>query len=112
MTEAAQAAETTAETTAEKPAKEPKIEQNGVTRPSAGTKTARVWEISDTLSAAAGKPAKRREVLVAAVEEEINVATAATQYGRWRKFFGLGKEEAEAAPATASDVTTEPEAAK
>lgn len=103
MTEAAQA-----ET---KPEKEPKIQQNGVTRPKAGTKTARIWEIADAKSAEAGKPAKRKEVLDAAVAEEINVATAATQYGRWRKFHGLkGSDEVETTAAeTGSDVSTETE---
>lgn len=93
--------------------KAPKIQQNGVTRPKAGTKTARIWEISDAKSAEAGKPAKRKDVLDASSAEGINVATAATQYGRWRKFNGLkGSDEptetgaAPAAPA-ASDVSTE-----
>lgn len=102
MTEAAQA-----ET---KPEKEPKIRANGVTRPKAGTKTARIWEIADAKSAEAGAPAKRKEVLDAATAEDINVATAATQYGRWRKFHGLGAEPKEVAAAeTGSDVTTESE---
>jgi len=101
-----------AKTEAVKAEKEPKIEQNGVTRPKAGTKTARVWEITDTLSAQGGAPAARKDVLEAAGKEGINQATAATQYGRWRKFFGLGKEvvakpEAEAAEAAPSDVSVE-----
>ena len=92
--------------------KAPKIEQNGVSRPKAGTKTARVWEITDALSAQGGAPAARKDVLEAAGKEGINQATAATQYGRWRKFFGLGKEvvakpEAEAAEAAPSDVSVE-----
>ena len=101
-----------AKTEAVKAEKEPKIEQNGVTRPKAGTKTARVWEITDTLSIQGEAPAARKDVLEAAGKEGINQATAATQYGRWRKFYGLGKEvvakpeaaEAEAAP---SDVSVE-----
>lgn len=71
-----------------------KIVQNGVTRPKDGTKTARVWEIADELSAAAGKPAKRKDVIAKILEEGGNPATAATQYGRWRKFNGLqGSDE-------------------
>jgi len=66
-----------------------KVEQNGVVRPRATTKTGRVWEISDELSAAKGSPALRKDVLAKATEEGINPATAATQYGRWRKFNGL-----------------------
>lgn len=63
--------------------------QNGVTRPGAGTKTGTIWEIADSKSQALGKPAGRKEVLDAAAEVEINPATAATQYGRWRKYNGL-----------------------
>ena len=36
-----------------------------------------------------GKPAGRKAVLDAATDVEINPATAATQYGRWRKYNGL-----------------------
>lgn len=64
-------------------------QQNGVTRPRAGTRTARVWEIADELSAAAGAPAPRSDVLKAFEAEGGNPATGATQYGRWRKFHGL-----------------------
>lgn len=79
--------------------KAPKVEQpkqNDVTRPKDGTKTGRVWEIADAMSNDAGEPAKRKPVLDAAIAEDINPATAATQYGRWRKFHGLegtGREE-------------------
>ena len=65
--------------------------QNGVTRPGEGTVTGRVWEIADELSAQEGEPAKRGDVLKATEAEGINPATAATQYGRWRKFHGLGR---------------------
>lgn len=74
--------------------------QNGVTRPGEGTATGRIWEIADELSAQANEPAKRGDVLKVAEEEGLNAATAATQYGRWRKFHGLGrysKKEEEAA---------------
>jgi hypothetical protein len=75
---------------AEKPAR---IQQNGVTRPNQGTNTGAVWEIADALSKDSGKPATRKDVLDKAVDKGINVSTAATQYGQWRKFNGLGKEE-------------------
>lgn len=81
----------------EKEAKVKQPEQNGVVQPKSGTKTGRVWEIAEGLSEQAGAPAKRADVLAACAEEEINQATAATQYGRWRKFHGLGKEVAEEA---------------
>lgn len=74
--------------------KAPKVEQNGVSRPKVGTATERVWAIADALSTAAGKAVERKPVLDAAVAEGINPATAATQYGRWCKFFGVVKTPA------------------
>lgn len=79
--------------------------QNGVTRPSAGTKTGLVWELADKISAKLKQPAGRGAVIKAATDKEINPSTAATQYGRWRKYNGLtgtGREETKetkAAPA-------------
>lgn len=70
--------------------------KNGITRPKEGTKTGRVWAISDALSAELKKPVGRKAVIDAATAEEINPSTAATQYGRWRKYNGLvgtGKED-------------------
>ena len=86
--------------------KEPKIEKNGVVRPRTGTGTAKVWEIADALSAAANAPAKRKEVLDECTKQSINVSTAATQYGKWRKFHGLEREVKEAKP-TAAPTPTE-----
>jgi hypothetical protein len=87
--------------------------QNDVTRPKAGTKTGRIWEIADSLSAQENAPVARKRVLEAAMAEDINAATAATQYGRWRKYHGLGTEPEES-PATEggedSDVGTESDA--
>lgn len=104
--------ETAATETKEVKAPRPKLEQkNGVSRPKTGTKTGRVWEIADTLSAAAGKPAARKDVIEKGLAESINQATIATQYGRWRQFHGLGREKKVAPPAVAgaptSDVTVE-----
>lgn len=118
MTDQTQTPTTPAAPAAEaKPTRTPLVKQNGVSRPGQG-KTLRVWEIADELSAAAGKPAARKDVLAKGQAEGINVATLATQYGRWRRFHGLAKEAkpaatptAEAAPAAApapsSDVTVE-----
>lgn len=76
-----------------------RVEQNGITRPLDGTKTARVWEIADSLSAAAGKPAERKDVLAAGVAESLNPATITTQHGRWREFHGLVNKRAAATAA-------------
>ena len=81
--------------------KAPKIEANGVVRPNAGTSTGRVWEIADELSAKQGSPVARKDILAATAAESINPATAATQYGKWRKFHGLGKEAAAPVPEVA-----------
>jgi len=103
------------EVKAAKAAKEPKAEkapkvelvtQNGISRPAAGSKTSRIWDISDELSAIAGSPAKRKDVIAKAMTEDLNAATAATQYGRWRKFFGLGAEVKETAAAAAGEEAT------
>lgn len=76
--------------------------KNGVTRPGQGTATGRVWEICDTIQAGATpeNPITRARVIKAAEAEDINVSTAATQYGRWRKYNGLERETAKAVVAS------------
>lgn len=76
----------------EAPAKVERKKQNGVTRPSAGTQTGKVWAIADAISTANNRPAKRSEVLEAGQKENINPATITTQYGQWRRFYGITKE--------------------
>ena len=67
---------------------------NGVTRPAAGTKTGRVWEIADTESNKAGAPVARSVVMAIGRAEGLNDATIATQYGHWRRYNGIvGKIE-------------------
>ena len=85
-----------------------RVEKNGVSRPNPGSKTGRIWEISDHLSAKTNQPAKRADVLAAAEKEEINKSTAMTQYGQWRKFHGLAKETVIPAPVKSED-KSEPE---
>lgn len=86
-----------------------RAEKNGVSRPNPGSKTGRIWEISDHLSAKTNQPAKRADVLAAAEKEEINKSTAMTQYGQWRKFHGLAKEVVTPTPSE-SKAAPEPEA--
>ena len=67
---------------------------NGVTRPAAGTKTGRVWEIADAESNKAGSPVARSVVMAIGRAEGLNDATIATQYGHWRRYNGIvGKIE-------------------
>lgn len=82
--------------------------QNGVARPKPGTKTGRIWEIADELSAQLGHPVPRKKVLEVAISENMNPATAATQYGRWRRYHGLGAETVATATAE-EDVSVEDE---
>lgn len=78
---------------AEKAVKPAKLEQNGIIRPSADSQTGKVWSIADSISAANKAPAERKEVLAEAIKQGINDATAATQYGKWRKFFGIAVQK-------------------
>ena len=81
--------EKTTETT-EAPQKAERIKQHGVTRPRADSKTGLVWKIADEQTEAlGGKPARRKDVLQECAEHGLVASTAATQYGRWRKFNGL-----------------------
>lgn len=98
--------QTTTEAVQEKP-KQPN--QNGVTRPKDGTATGRVWQIADELSANKGEPAARSDVMAAGKAEGLNEATIATQYGRWRKFFGLGRSTPVAKPADEPEAPAEVE---
>ena len=71
-------------------------QQNGITRPRDGTLTCRVWEICDSLSASTKESAKRADVMKQGEAEGLNSSTVATQFGRWRKFHGLGRYAATA----------------
>lgn len=66
-----------------------KDEKNGVTRPAANTATGKIWAIIDHLSTVAGEPAARKDVLAMCEKEGLNLTTAATQHGRWRRYHGL-----------------------
>jgi hypothetical protein len=65
-----------------KPAKDVK---NGVNRPSTGV-TKAVWDMADSLSS---KAPTERAPLVEALKGKVEVGTIHTQYGRWRKYYGL-----------------------
>lgn len=70
-----------------------RLKQNGETQPAAGTKTRRVWDIADEISASKERPALRDEVMSQCESEKINKGTAATQYGRWTRFHGLSRDD-------------------
>lgn len=93
-TSAAPAAENTAPAPAPAPEKPARLQANGVTRPEAGTTTAKLWDIADRESAKIGKPAPRKVVTDAYMAEvpAANIATANTQYARWVKFYGVSDQ--------------------
>lgn len=61
---------------------------NGVQMPTRG-KTLRVWEIADAMSKEARAPVTRDDLAKACMAEDIPLGTVLTQYGRWRRFYGL-----------------------
>ena len=104
---------------AEKKAAEPKVERernekvNGVVRPAPDTKTGKVWSIADEMTKEQGTPAKRKDVLNECDAHGIAASTAATQYGRWRKFNGLeGRGDAEETTAKAEKAPKQTKAQK
>jgi hypothetical protein len=108
-------------TTAAKPAaehkapKEPKVKveritQNDVTRPKDGSVTGKVWDIADAISKKKGEPATRAEVMEQAEKDGINEATVATQFQRWRTFFGVERKPAAPKPEKAPKAAKAPAA--
>lgn len=104
---------------AAKKAAEPKVERernekvNGVVRPAPDTKTGKVWSIADEMTKEQGTPAKRKDVLNECDAHGIAASTAATQYGRWRKFNGLeGRGDAEETTAKAEKPAKQTKAQK
>lgn len=62
---------------------------NGITRPSAGTICADVWELAEAMTASMGRTVPLAALVDAAKEQGINQFTARTQYACWRKFNGI-----------------------
>lgn len=79
----------------EKVARPPKDEANGVTRPSMGV-TKQVWDTADTLSQRLGTFVDRA-TLTEVLNGKIEIGTIHTQYGRWRKYYGLTETREERA---------------
>lgn len=77
-------------TIAAKAPKADKLEQNGITRPAAGTVTGNVWAAADSISfAQGGSPATIAQVKAHASMKEVNDHTIKTQYARWRQYNGI-----------------------
>jgi len=65
------------------------LEQNGETKPGAGTIGARIWDEIDTLSTTLGRAASIAEVrTIAALQNDLPVNLTSI-YARWRKFNGV-----------------------
>jgi hypothetical protein len=73
------------------------VKSNGIAQPRAGSKTRRVWEICDEISAAAGRPALRGEVMAQGAAEGMSGGTVATQYGKWLAFHNVSADALKAA---------------
>jgi hypothetical protein len=71
----------------EKAPRAPKDEANGVTRPSMGV-TKEVWDTADMLSKKLGTYVDR-STLTEVLNGKVEIGTIHTQYGRWRKYYGL-----------------------
>jgi hypothetical protein len=85
---AGKAAPTDGEPSENKSAKT-KDERNGVTRPGSGV-TLDVWIKADELSKKIGA-AVDRATLTEVLRGAIEIGTIHTQYGRWRKYYGLSE---------------------
>lgn len=70
------------------------LAHSAYSRPSASSKTGRVWEIADRISRETGRRAARKEVIDAFVREGGKPNTAATQYAYWKLDFDAHRKEA------------------
>jgi hypothetical protein len=77
----------------EAPASKVKDQKNGVTRPGSGV-TLQVWVKADELSKKLEAPVDRA-TLTEVLRGIIEVGTIHTQYGRWRKYYGLSETREE-----------------
>lgn len=108
---AKKATETKAPEKPKAPAKPKMPNQNGVTMPSPGTQTRRIWDVSDDLTKKTGSTAERGKVMEICLAEGLVKATIATQYGRWCKFHGITKvTKKEEKAATAPEAPAAPAA--
>lgn len=71
----------------EKTPRPPKDEANGIVRPGVGV-TREVWDTADMLSKRLGTFVDRG-TLTEVLNGKIETGTIHTQYGRWRKYYGL-----------------------
>lgn len=100
MAETGEGAAPAPEAETPKVADKPKLlSQNGVTQPSEGTKTRRVWDIATEISTSVNRPALRDEVMAQGEKEGLSKGTIATQYGKWCQFYGVSVEQRKAARA-------------
>lgn len=75
-----------------RPGDKPGLIQNGVRKPGAGGKTARVWEICEQLMKTLGRTPTKPEVLAVSVgKEKASPGMSATQHSYWRRFHNHPK---------------------
>lgn len=91
-----------------------RLSQNGITMPKEGTICGSVWAHLDNISREKQAPATIAEGVDAATTHGIDLGTMRTQYGRWRKFYGIapqGRAPKEAEPVADVADAVEPETA-
>ena len=91
-----------------------RLSQNGITMPKEGTICGAVWAHLDNISREKQAPATIAEGVDAATTHGIDLGTMRTQYGRWRKFYGIapqGRAPKEAEPVADVADAVEPETA-
>ena len=86
---AAPAAATATPAAAKAAPKLERVRQNDVLLPLPGSKAGMAWEIADKLSAKAGEPAKRADVIEAGVKAGLSASGVSSDFQTWRKFHGL-----------------------
>jgi hypothetical protein len=95
---AAKAAEREAAKASKAAARVNRVKQNGVTQPLPDSICGRAWAIFNAVSAAMKEPAPISACWEMAEAEGINPATLKTQYGLWRKFYGIRTIRVAASP--------------
>lgn len=68
---------------------EPRVKQNGITMPKPKTISAQIFSIADSLSKKGTHVPEKQKILDRAEKKGINLATAATQFSRWKQFHGV-----------------------
>lgn len=64
-------------------------ENNGPTRPKAGTATGKVWDVADALYNETGEIPDRKTLIAKCEEQGVKAATVGVQFGKWKKALNI-----------------------